>query len=59
MRLAFCALGGTSGEWSLIEAKVTTIDLKVTQNNINDLVYLAFGGDTTVKSCADVIWEGL
>ena len=48
-----------SGEWKFIEAKVTTIEFKVTENTINDLVYLAFGQDTTVKSCANVIWEGL
>ena len=48
-----------NGEWGLVEPKLTTIEFKVTQNNINDLVYLAFGKDTIAKSCASVIWEGL
>ena len=48
-----------NGEWMLIESKVTTLEFKVTESTINDLVYLAFGKDTIVKSCAHVIWEGL
>ena len=36
----------------------TTIEFKVTQNNINDLVFLIFGKDTTIKSCATASWEG-
>lgn len=48
-----------NGEWMLVESKVTTLEFKVTESTINDLVYLAFGKDTIVKSCAHVIWEGL
>ena len=36
----------------------TTIEFKVTQNNINDLVFLIFGKDTTIKSCATARWKG-
>ena len=38
--------------------KAYTIDFEVTQNNRNDLVYLAFGKDTTIKSCAIGTWMG-
>ena len=48
-----------NGEWKVIEPKTNTIEFKVTENTINDLVFLAFGQDTTVRSCATVIWEGL
>lgn len=49
----------SNGVWKVVTPKVTTIEFAVTENTINDLVFLAFGKDTTVKSCADVIWEGL
>ena len=45
--------------WKIVTPKATTIEFAVTENTINDLVFLAFGQDTTVRSCADVIWEGL
>ena len=48
-----------NGERVLIEPRYTTIEFEVTQNNINDLVYLAFGESCIVTSCAVVGWEGL
>lgn len=35
-----------------------TIEFAVTENNDNDLVYLAFGEDITMKSCAIGNWMG-
>ena len=35
-----------------------TIEFVVTENSRNDLVYLAFGKDTTIKSCAIGRWMG-
>ena len=36
-----------------------TIEFEVTQNNFNDLVYLAFGESIIAKSCAIASWVGL
>lgn len=36
----------------------TTVDFQVTQSNISDLVFLIFGQDTTIKSCATATWKG-
>lgn len=36
-----------------------TIEFEVTQNNFNDLVYLAFGESIIAKSCAIGAWVGL
>lgn len=38
--------------------KAHTIEFAVTENSRNDLVYLAFGKDVTIKSCAIGTWMG-
>ena len=43
----------------ILRKRYTTIEFKVTQNNVNDLVYFAFGGDYMATSCAVVGWKGL
>lgn len=37
----------------------TTIEFEVTQNNFNDLVYLAFGENIIAKSCAIATWTAM
>lgn len=58
-------IGASAGETlsrqqrSVIKEMSTEIKFEVTQNNFNDLVYLAFGQNTTVHSCALAEWDGL
>ena len=47
------------GQDFVLRKRYTTIEFKVTQNNVNDLVYFAFGGDYIATSCAIAGWEGL
>ncbi|WLG15026.1 hypothetical protein Q6344_06755 [Psychrobacter cibarius] len=42
----------------IVAFKPYTIEFAVTEDSRNDLVYLAFGKDTTIKSCAIGSWMG-
>lgn len=50
---------GVKYVWELGDPKITTLEFMVTQSSPNDIVYLAFGKNTTLKACADCIWEGM
>lgn len=48
----------TRDQLSVVSPTPHTIEFAVTENSNNDLVYLAFGQDITMKSCAIGNWEG-
>ena len=45
-------------QYGVEDMRSWTIDFEVQDKSPNDLVYLAFGGDASVKSCVTALWQG-